>query len=251
MPSAVGARDGRLRGARGRPGTSTAATPVPTSPAVAAGARRRVALPAEALGALAQAVDEVARAQRRAASGSTSGSLRIRSSTGSSPSRRELVDRGLEREHARALAGRAHPRRRRHVEAASRWPVRRLGAAYMTRVGVAVCSANSRASRSARRRRGRSPQPPVARRRRGAGAGWSACGSRPGRTSAGGQRQLHRPARRPCGERGQDDCGRGVPLEPKPPPTWREITRTRSGGEVEDLRDLSRAARRRPGWSRG
>ena len=50
-------------------------------------------------------------------SGSTSGSLRMRSSIGSRPhGGRELVDRGLEREHPGALAGRAHPRRGRDVE---------------------------------------------------------------------------------------------------------------------------------------
>ena len=93
---------------------------------------------------------------------------------------RELVHRRLEREHARALAGRAHPRRRRHVERDQ--PVRR--AAVRRRVHHAGGDA-----RSARRTRltverllddvvRDRDEPPVARRRRAGAAGSSACGSR-------------------------------------------------------------------------
>ena len=50
-------------------------------------------------------------------SGCTSGSLRIRSCDRVDPGRvRQLVHRRLQRVHARALARRAQPRRRRHVE---------------------------------------------------------------------------------------------------------------------------------------
>ena len=186
-------------------------------------------------------------------SGSTSGSLRMRSSIGSSPQRDgQLVHRRLQREHARALARRAHPRRRRHVErgrgggscggsaprTSRAWPP---PSARRTRCSVEVCST----------RRGDRGQPAVR-----VGAEPHALDRR--RPVAGerehllaGERELDRAAdglaRRARREHG---CGRGVPLEPKPPPTCGEITRTLLRLEPEDLRERAARACARPGWSR-
>ena len=78
-------------------------------------------------------------------SGSTSGSLRTRSSTGSIPE--AIASSSIA--HSRAYMPGVSPGARIHEgvgtsRRASRWLVRRLGAAYIVRDGTAVCSANSR-----------------------------------------------------------------------------------------------------------
>ena len=127
----------------GRAGDAGADQPV----AVAARPRARDrAVPAEPVGALAQALDEVAAGARAARiPGRTSGSLRMRSSIGSRPqatASSSIAD--LEREHARAS---------RPARASTTAPARRArraggwcaGWAPRTSSGVrrAVCSANS------------------------------------------------------------------------------------------------------------
>ena len=78
-------------------------------------------------------------------SGSTSGSLRIRSSTGSmAPA---IASSSIA--HSSAYMPGVSPGARIHdgvgtSRRTSRWLVRRLGAAYIVRVATAVCSANSR-----------------------------------------------------------------------------------------------------------
>ncbi len=90
----------------------------PDHPApVAAGRRLRPVAPPEPLGALPQACDQVAGRERVAALGIdrrlvADAQLDRIDAAGD----RQLVERGLEREHAGALARRAHPRRRRQVE---------------------------------------------------------------------------------------------------------------------------------------
>jgi hypothetical protein len=91
----------------------------PAQQAVAAArcVQRLTAGPAEALGAGAQAGDEVARAEAVPGLGIDVGVVahaqldRIHVA-----GERQLVDRRLQREHPRALARRPHPVRRRHVE---------------------------------------------------------------------------------------------------------------------------------------
>ena len=92
--------------------------PISHSPSRRAPGVATALAPAEALGAGAPGLDDVARGEaagRR--SGPCSGSLRRRSSIGSMPSScGELVDRAFEREGADRLAGRAHEGVGQHVE---------------------------------------------------------------------------------------------------------------------------------------
>ena len=146
-PVGLGARRGLGRPAGG-PDTSTQPRPCPTSQrAVARAPGRRVARSAQPKrSAPSRRHSTRPRLENgRPVSGSTSGSLRIRSSIGSIPhGDRELVHRGLERVHARALARGAHPGRRRHVERApARWRRPAVGRRVHHPRGEAVCSANS------------------------------------------------------------------------------------------------------------
>ena len=166
---------------------------------------------------------------------------------------RQLVHRRLQREHARGLPRRPHPRRRRARRAARAGAsCAGAAAAYMLRVGDrgllgelldpgGLLDHLVAERRSAGRRRPR----------RAGAAGWSACGSRRGRTSAAGSARTstgrpHAPARPSRRAR----CGRAAaPLEPKPPPTYGEITRTCSASSPNTVARSRTDAVRRPGWS--
>ena len=181
VPSAS-ARAVRRATARGAPGRSRRRRRCRRASGPSRRARARALRPAEPLGALAQAGDEVAASRTRLP--------------------RLGVDLGLvadpQLDRVEAAARRASssiadssanmpghsPGARIHdgvgtSSATRRCVVRRFGAAYIIRVTTAVCSANScDASRSARRRRARSPSAARRGRRRAAAAGSSACGSR-------------------------------------------------------------------------
>ena len=125
-----------------------AATPVPDQPAaVAADAGRgsRSAQPKRSAPSRRHSTRWRLRERRARSPGRARARCGSRSSIGSRPqaTASSSIAR-LEREHARALARRAHPRRARHVERApGGGVVRRFGAAYIIRVATAVCSANS------------------------------------------------------------------------------------------------------------
>ena len=111
----------------------------------APGARPRVAVgPAEALRTVAQTADQVAAAESMAASGSTCGLVADRAGRRVDPGRdREFVHRRFECEHSRTFTGARIQAGIGTSSSARRWGVRRSGAAYITRVAAAVCSANS------------------------------------------------------------------------------------------------------------
>ena len=185
---------------------------MPDQPAaVAARAGRRVAVrPAEALGALAQAGDEVAAAERHAGLGVDLGLV--------AHAQLDRVDAAAARRArpsptpARTCPGTRPARASRTASArragASRW----RGAAVGRRVHHArgqrgLLGELRDASRSARRPRGRSPSAGRRRRRRAGPAGSSACGSRRAANICWRVRAtLDRPARRPCAAmRGEHD----------------------------------------------
>ena len=226
----------------------------PDQPAAVRRAAARVAVgPAEPLGALAQAGDEVAasrtggrsRGRRRARCGCAARSDRGRTRSRARPSpTRARTCPGTRPARASTTASARRAR-------TSRWVVRRLGAAYIIRVATAVCSANScTVEVCSTTSWAIAVQPAV-----GVGAEPDPLDRR---RAVAGERE-HLLAREGELDRAADlrgaiaartTCGRGVPFEPKPPPTWGEITRTRRGVETEGLRD--RLARRstRPGSSR-
>ena len=233
--------------ASGRPGRSTDATPVPTSQRPsrrAPGVGSRPAQPKRSAPSRRQAtrLRELNGMPVLGVLGRLVGDPQLDRVDAARD--RELVHRGLEREHARALAGRAHPRRRRHVERDE--PVRGqpVGAAYMWRVASVVCSANSRTVEVCSKASWPiAAQPAVAR-----GAEAHALDRRRAVADHGEQllprqRDLHRAARRCFAAiAARTACGRGVPFEPKPPPTCWESTRTRSGSRS----NTSAMARRAP-----
>jgi hypothetical protein len=99
--------------------------------------------------------------------------------------------------YPRALPGRAHPERHRHVSGASLCEVLRAAAAYIIRDGVAVCSSYSFTWRSC----STTSWLMASRCRRAAHRAadvYVACGSPPGRTSAAGQRPCSRAAGSRC-----------------------------------------------------
>ena len=205
---------GAVDGAGAGPGRSTRRRRCRPASGPRARTRARVAAgPAEPLGALAQALDEVAAGERqaglrvdaRARCGSAARPGRCRSATASSSIA------ALEREHARA----PRPGARMHVgdghvERASRCVVRRFGAAYIIAGGDrGLLGELLDRARSARRRRGRSA---VSRPSR-VGAEPDALDRR--RAVAGErehllprERELHRPPDRLRGHRGErSGCG--------------------------------------------
>ncbi len=151
------------------------------------------------------------------------------------------------------LARRAHPGRHRHVERApADGVVRRLGAAYIIRVGTAVCSANSLIRDVCSTTSWVIAVSRPSRRRRGGCAGWSACGSRRARTSAAASAPASPAGRaRACAASAASTTWAcGVPLEPNPPPTCGAITRICSGSRPKDRRQRLRAPSARPASSR-
>ena len=228
-------------GRRGHPGADQPA-PVPpdAGPRVAAG-------PAEPVGAVAQAGDEIAAGERVTA-------LRVDRRLVAHPQLdrvestcdSQLVEGGLQRVHARGLAGRAHPGRRRHVEpgelvrgppggcrihhpGADRGLLGELphGRGLLDRL---VADRPQHAVRT-----GAEPDPLD---RRGAVADHA-------ELVLPGQREAHRPADDPGRHRGQHDVGPGRALGPEPAADVRAdhldpvLGQPEQGGQ--GLRDAGRA----------
>ncbi len=114
--------------------------------ALAADAGARVAaVPAEAAGALAQALHEVPAAERLAAARLPVGFVAQAQLDGVQAERvGEFVHGRLQGVHAGRLAGGAHPGGAGHVQRDHAVGAEQGGVAYVTREGTAACSTNSR-----------------------------------------------------------------------------------------------------------